>query len=256
MISSPPHSSPPAPPLIGITLDYEEAGGYSKYPWYALRDNYCGSVARAGGLPVALPHEAGLAEHYLDRLSGLIITGGNFDVPPEMYGDLSVHATVTTKPRRSQFEWAVTQGALKRHMPILGICGGEQLLNVILGGTLIQHIPDSISNPLAHEQPNPRHEPGHEVAIVANTLLSRIIGKATILVNSAHHQAIAKAAPGTVVNSRAADGVIEGIEYPAHPFCLGVQWHPEFSITHADEAILAAFVTAARAYASPHACAP
>ncbi len=236
-------------PTIGITLDYEEAGGYSKYPWYALRDNYCGSVARAGGIPIALPHEAALAEHYLNLISGLVITGGNFDVPPEMYGDHSVHATVTTKPRRSQFEWAVTQGALKRSMPILGICGGEQLLNVILGGTLIQHIPDSIPNALAHEQPNPRHEPGHEVAIVANTLLAKIIGKPTISVNSAHHQAIGIAAPGAVVNARAADGVIEGIEYPAHPFCLGVQWHPEFAITPADDKILQTFVAAALAYA-------
>ncbi len=237
------------PPIIGITLDYETAGGYSKYPWYALRDNYCGSVARAGGLPVALPHEVELAEHYLSTLSGLIITGGNFDVPPEMYGEQTTSDKVTTKPRRSQFEWAVTEGAIKRNMPILGICGGEQLLNVILGGTLIQHIPDSINNALAHEQPNPRHEPGHEVAIVANTLLSKIVGKPSISVNSAHHQAIGKAAPGAVVNSRAADGVIEGIEYPAHPFCLGVQWHPEFSITPADDAILTAFVAAARAYA-------
>jgi len=236
------------PPIIGITLDYEEAGGYSKYPWYALRDNYCGSVARAGGLPIALPHEVALAEHYLSLMSGLIITGGNFDVPPEMYGETSVHATVTTKPRRSQFEWAVTQGAIKRNMPILGICGGEQLLNVILGGTLIQHIPDSIENALAHEQPNPRHEAGHAVSIEQNTLLAKIVGAESIAVNSAHHQAIATAAPGAIINSRAPDGVIEGIEYPAHPFCLGVQWHPEFSITPADDKILQAFVAAARAY--------
>lgn len=235
-------------PLIGITLDSEPAGGWSKYPWYALRENYCGTVARHGGVPVALPHEPELADAYLDTIRGLLITGGNFDVPPEMYGAPSKHAKTSTKPKRSRFEWAVTQGAVKRGMPILGICGGQQLLNVILGGTLIQHIPDSIANALAHEQPNPRHEAGHEVAIVHNTLLARIVGKPHIMVNSAHHQAVAQPAPGAIVNARAADGVIEGIEYPDHSFCLGVQWHPEFSITGADDAILTAFIAAAQAY--------
>lgn len=235
-------------PLIGFTLDYEEAGGYSKYPWYALRDNYCGSIARHGGAPLALPHEVEAVESYLDALSGLIVTGGNFDVPPEMYGDSSQHAKTSTKPRRSQFEWAITKGALARNMPVLGICGGQQLLNVILGGTLIQHIPDTITNALAHEQPNPRHEVGHEIAIVANTQLYKIIGAPTAQVNSAHHQAVAKVAEGVVINARAPDGVIEGIEYPAHPFCIGVQWHPEFQITKADDAVLEAFMTAARSY--------
>lgn len=235
-------------PIIGITLDSEPAGGWSKFPWYALRENYCGIVARQGGVPIALPHEPELAEEYLNRISGLIITGGNFDVPPELYGQATTSDKVTTKPKRSQFEWAITQGAMQRKMPILGICGGQQLLNVILGGTLIQHIPDSIENPLAHEQPNPRNEPGHTVAIVEGTLLHRIVGSSTASVNSAHHQAVATPAPGSIVNATAPDGVIEGIEYPGHPFCLGVQWHPEFSITGADDAILTAFIAAAQAY--------
>ncbi|MFM9889272.1 MAG: gamma-glutamyl-gamma-aminobutyrate hydrolase family protein [Rickettsiales bacterium] len=240
----------PPTPFIGVTLDYETAGGYSKYPWYALRDNYCTALSAQGAAPLALPHEVAMVEHYLDTLHGLVITGGNFDVPPEMYGQTTTSDTVSTKPRRSQFEWAITKGALARRMPILGICGGQQLLNVILGGTLIQHIPDSVEKPLAHEQPNPRHEPGHEVAILANTRLYSIVGAPTLAVNSAHHQAVATPAPGAVVNARASDGVIEGIEYPEHPFCLGVQWHPEFSITSGDTKIFAAFVDAARVYAA------
>lgn len=237
-------------PIIGFTLDYEEGSpsAYSKYPWYALRDNYTHSVAKHGGAPIALPHEVAHVDAYLDMLHGLVITGGNFDVPPEMYGEKTNSDKVTVKPRRSQFEWAITQGALKRNIPILGICGGQQLLNVILGGTLIQHIPDSIKNPLAHEQPNPRHEAGHEVAVVANTLLYKIVGQATLAVNSAHHQAVAKVPEGVIINARAGDGVIEGIEYPAHPFCLGVQWHPEFSITKADDKIFDAFIAAAQQY--------
>jgi putative glutamine amidotransferase len=237
-------------PIIGFTLDYEESGGYSNYPWYAIRDNYCASVAKFGATPIALPHEVAQVPQYLELLDGLIITGGTFDVPPEMYGDSTTHEKVTLKRRRTEFEWAITKGAIERNMPILGICGGEQLLNVILGGTLIQHIPDTIANALPHEQPNPRHEVGHEVRIEENTLLKKIVGTATVAVNSAHHQAVANVAAGVKVNAYAPDGVIEGMELPTskHPFCLGVQWHPEFLITQADEKIFAAFVNAARDY--------
>ncbi|MFP6759421.1 MAG: gamma-glutamyl-gamma-aminobutyrate hydrolase family protein, partial [Alphaproteobacteria bacterium] len=133
-----------------------------------------------------------------------------------------------------------------RDTPVLGICGGQQLLNVALGGTLIQHIPDTIADGLAHEQPNPRDQAGHSVTIVEGTALHRITGTTTLEVNSAHHQAVAEPAPGLVVDATAADGVIEGIESPAHKFCIGVQWHPEFIISEGDAKLFAAFVDACR----------
>ena len=139
-------------PLIGLTLDAEQPGGYSKYPWYALRQNYISALTAAGGLAVALPHEAALAAEYLDRLDALIVTGGAFDVDPALYGDEERHATVELKVDRTSAELALLRGALARNMPVLGICGGEQLLAVALGGSLIQHIPDSIADALAHEQ--------------------------------------------------------------------------------------------------------
>lgn len=231
-------------PVIGFTLDYETKEGYSKLPWYALRENYMTSVSREGAIPVALPHETDMAADYLDMIDGLVVTGGAFDVPPELYGETSAHKTVTTKERRTAFEYAVTKGALARNKPILGICGGQQLLNVILGGTLIQHIPDSIPNALAHEQPNPRTEPGHTVKITQGTLLRAIVKKEEIEVNSAHHQAVATVGRDVVVNAVAPDGVIEGIEYTRHPFCIGVEWHPEYHITPADTEIFKAFVSA------------
>lgn len=240
----------PYPPRIGITLDYETKQAYSKLPWYAVRENYCASVSRFGALPLPLPHEVELVEEYLSLIDGLIITGGAFDIPPSYYGEKDVHDTVVTKDRRTQFEFAITRGAIERKIPILGICGGEQLLNVVLGGSLIQHIPDSIAGALEHEQPNPRTEPGHDVAIVKDTLLHSIVGTDHVAVNSAHHQAVAKPAPGAIVNARTSDGVIEGIEYPAHPFCLGVQWHPEYSVDAGDDKIFAAFIAAAKAYRS------
>jgi putative glutamine amidotransferase len=235
-------------PLIGFTLDYETKPTYSKLPWYAIRENYFSSVIPHGALPLGLPYAMERVEDYLKLIDALVIIGGDFDIPPEMYGESTVHEKVTTKSNRTQFEWALTRGAIERNMPVLGICGGEQLLNVVLGGTLIQHIPDAIPNALQHEQPNPRTEVGHTVAIAPQTLLHRITGKDEIGVNSAHHQAVAMPAPGCIVNAVATDGVIEGIEHPGYDFCLGVQWHPEYHVTPADTAIFAAFVQAAKAY--------
>ena len=233
-------------PVIGITLDSEETGGYSKFPWYALRQNYADAIAHAGGLPLALPHQPELAEPYLDLIDGLLITGGDFDVDPGLFGDSVAHETVKTKDQRTGFELAMTKGALARNMPILGICGGQQLLHVILGGKLIQHIPDTIPDALAHEQPNPRDEAGHSVMIEPDTLLHRIVGEDSLAVNSAHHQAVLDAPAGVVLNARAADGVIEGIEATAYDFCLGVQWHPEFHICEGDKKIMKAFIDTAR----------
>lgn len=234
-----------ARPIIGITLDAEQPGGYSKFPWYALRENYFGAAAAAGGLPFALPHEPDMAEAYLDRIDGLIVTGGAFDVDPSFYGDAGKHPTVKTKDRRTAFEWAVTKGALARNLPVLGICGGQQLLHVVLGGTLIQHIPDAVSGALAHEQANPRDQAGHDIAVTRGTLLHRIVAAERLAVNSAHHQAAKDVPAGVVVDAVAPDGVIEGIEAPRYRFCLGVQWHPEFHINEGDRKIFTAFIAAA-----------
>lgn len=233
-------------PIVGITLDAEKPGGYSKFPWYAVRENYGEAVSKAGGLPIMLPHEPELASYYLDKIDALVITGGAFDVDPTLFGATTRHATVITKDRRTAFELAVTRGALDRDMPVLGICGGEQLLNVVLGGTLIQHIPDEITNPLAHEQPNPRDEPGHDIKIVAGTKLHSIVGADKLAVNSAHHQAVKTVGKGIVINATASDGVIEGIEDPRQRFCIGVEWHPEFYLSDGDAAIFRALVAACR----------
>ena len=233
-------------PVIGLTVDAEEAGGYSKLPWYALRQNYAQAVGKAGGLPLLLPHETAHVGAYLDRIDGLVVTGGAFDVDPALFGATNRHPSVVLKEDRTDFELAITCGAIARDMPLLGICGGQQLLHVALGGTLIQHIPDEVQGALAHEQPNPRTESGHDVAIVPGTLLHRIVGAETLPVNSAHHQAAKDTPADVVVNARAPDGVIEGIECPRQTFCLGVQWHPEYEINSGDVRIFAAFVDACR----------
>ena len=236
-------------PLIGITLDAEKPGGYSQFPWYALRENYGDAVSAAGGAPLMLPHEPERVAEYLAVLDALLITGGNFDIDPSLYGAESRHESVTTKDRRTRFEWAITEGAIKKDIAILGICGGEQLINVILGGTLLQHIPDDIANPLEHQQRlagTPQGQPHHMVKIAEGTRLHKIVGTGSYKVNSSHHQAVLKPGRGLVVNAKAPDGVIEGIEHTDMRFCMGLEWHPEYLASEEDRRIIAAFVEAAR----------
>lgn len=229
-------------PIIGITLDSEEGGGYSPLPWYALRKNYAASIINAGGVPLMLAHDASMASYYAEIIDGLVITGGAFDISPELYGMMERHETVVTKNERTNFEFALVRQALERTIPMLGICGGEQLINVVLGGTLIQHIPDSFANALEHEQKTPRHLPAHSVDIKEGSLLNRITGKTKMDVNSSHHQAVDTPGKNVTINAYAPDGVVEGIEYTNHPFCLGLEWHPEYEANEGDRAILKALV--------------
>lgn len=237
-------------PLILITLDAESSGGYSKMPWYALRQNYCDVILEAGGIPLPVPHHLDLAEEYATLGDGFIFTGGAFDINPSLYGIDHCHETVTTKAPRTEFEWRLLQSAYEKKKPILGICGGMQLMNVVFGGTLIQHIPDEVPNCLAHEQPQPRTMAGHDIEIFDDTLLQRLVKETMVQgripVNSAHHQAVKNVAQGFRTNCVASDGVIEGIEDQNHPFCLGVQWHPEYHISEADKKIFKGFIEAAK----------
>lgn len=235
-------------PLIGLTMNFDRKGVYySELPWYALRENHCTTIIDAGGIPLGLPYDITAIDRYLDTINGLIITGGDFDISPEYYGEAIQNERVIPMDNRTKFEFDITKKALARNMPVLGICGGEQLLNVLLGGTLIQHIPDTLPSDIQHEQAGSRTVAGHTVDVVKDTLLSKCVqGQKTLEVNSSHHQAVKKPGPGVIVNAYAPDGLIEGIEHPDYKFCLGVQWHPEFSISPADDLITKAFVTASQ----------
>ena len=231
-------------PLIALTLDYETSKGYSNYPWYAIRENYFTSIEESGGIGVGIPHNIKDIVSLLHKIDGLVITGGNFDIDPNIFGESSVHKTVKLKENRTNFELLAAEIMLKQNKPVLGICGGEQLINVLYKGSLIQHIPDEIKNSIEHEQKNPRNEAGHSVTIKENTKLYSIISKKTIMVNSAHHQAIKVPGEGLIVNALSNDGVIEGIEDPTKSFCIGVQWHPEFFIQGSDNKLLKAYINA------------
>ncbi len=233
-------------PVIGITLDAENNQHYSKFPWYASRRNYSDSVVLAGGIPLFLPHNLNMIDKFIAIIDGIIITGGDFDIDPKIYGETIISEKVSTKDDRTKFEFEITKKAIKIGLPILGICGGQQLLNVVLGGTLIQHIPDSIKGEINHEQPNPRDEPSHQIDIIKNTKLHKITNTEKMFVNSAHHQAVKKLGKGLIVNSSSKDGVIEGIEKPDVEFCIGVQWHPEFLIDKKDIEIFKSLIESSK----------
>ncbi|EAR10036.1 gamma-glutamyl-gamma-aminobutyrate hydrolase family protein [Reinekea blandensis] len=238
-------------PIIGITLDQEPAGGYAHTPWYALRENYADAIHDAGAIALALPAHLDSVERYLSVCDGLLITGGGFDIDPALYGANNTHPSVQLKPQRTAFEMALVQGALRDDKPVLGICGGEQLIAVVLGASLIQDIPESHPQALEHspsgslQNPN-GYQQAHSVQIMPGTRLHQICQADEFGVNSSHHQSVStERFPETLkINAVAPDGVIEGIESCGHRFCLGVQWHPEFQRIEADQRLFQAFIAA------------
>jgi len=194
-----------------------------------LKACYAEAVSRAGGLPVILPwtDDRSVLEGYLDRVSAVVVTGGAFDIPPEAYGQAPREGLGALKPGRTAFETVLLQEALKRQLPVLGICGGMQLLNVVLGGTLHQDILREVPRAKDHEQKHDKTQPAHPVDVKDGTQLSDCVGKGQLMVNSTHHQAVAQVGQNVVVAAVAPDGVVEAIESTAHAFAMGVQWHPE-----------------------------
>lgn len=228
-------------PIIGITLDNEEPGIYSKFPWYAIRNNYLHSIEKSGGIPFPLFHTQKNVNQLFNLLDGIIITGGNFDIDPKLYGQKTKGSRII-KNNRTNFELSIFNKFLKSTKPILGICGGEQLINVACGGTLIQDIKKENKNTIQHEQLNPRNQTSHKVIILKNTLLRKIIKKDIIKVNSAHHQSINIFGKKIIPSGYSPDGIVESIEHTKHRWCIGVQWHPEFLITKEDIKLIKNFV--------------
>jgi len=238
-------------PLILVTLDLGEVERRGvPFPTAYAKLAYARAVEAAGGLPlfVAPSAEPGLAEQLCVRLDGLVVTGGAFDIEPERYGQTNDGATRVDapKPLRTELEWALIQGALARDRPVLGICGGMQLLNVVLGGTLLKDIQTANPTALDHEQPTSPALPAHGVRLAPGTRLASAIGRPEIEVNTTHHQAVDRLGAGLVVAGTSPDGVIEAIEHRDRPGVLGVQWHPELLADSASAAIYSLLVRAAR----------
>lgn len=250
-------------PIIGITANYSLDGssqcregiGTPGQEWQLLADDYITAVTRAGGLPLILPlirgedREALWAE-LLDQVDGVLFSGGN-DVDPLLFGEISTGKTGGLIPARDEQELWMANYLLKHtRKPILGICRGIQILNVALGGTLIQHVPDAGVSPHTLLM-YPRERASHAVRVQPDSLLARILGTESLGVNSFHHMAVKTCAPALRVTARADDGITEAVELLDNPegrFFLAVQWHPEM-MAWADgqaQALLDAFVASCR----------
>jgi putative glutamine amidotransferase len=203
-------------------------------------------VVREAGADVVLLPPVG-DPSVLDRLDGLVLIGGA-DVDAAHYGAQAHETADTPRIERDAWELALYRGARERGLPVLGICRGLQLMAIAHGGTLVQHLPDLDGTAVHRDRPGDFVD--HDARVEPGTRLAALMGAGAMRVNSSHHQAVDD--PGDlVVSARAEDGSIEALEDPSTAFCLGVQWHPEHpSRRDADAAIMAAFVTAADAYAS------
>ncbi|MFD9592632.1 gamma-glutamyl-gamma-aminobutyrate hydrolase family protein [Kitasatospora sp. NPDC059973] len=207
-------------PLIGIT-SYQDEAAWSVWRQRAslVPQTYVDSVAAAGGTPVLLPPQPGDAGPLLDALDGLVLAGGP-DIDPARYAAEADPRTGPSHQARDDWELTLLRGALDRDLPVLGVCRGMQLLNVALGGTLRQHLPER------SHQIVPAEFVRRRVAVEAGSRLAAVLGPAAE-VSCYHHQATDRTGSGLRVTARAEDGTVEALELPGHRFALGVQWHPE-----------------------------
>ncbi|MFJ9948302.1 gamma-glutamyl-gamma-aminobutyrate hydrolase family protein [Kitasatospora sp. NPDC091207] len=209
-----------ARPLIGITSYLDEAAwGVWRQPAAVLPRTYLDCVSRAGGTPVLLPPQDGGVERLIGALDGLLLAGGA-DLDPALYGADPHPRTGRPQPQRDRWESELLAAALDRDLPVLGVCRGLQLLNVALGGDLVQHLPDESHQTL------PAAYVRQEVTIRPGSRLGAVLG-ASARVNCYHHQAVGRIGGGLLATARSADGGVEALELPGRTFTVAVQWHPE-----------------------------
>jgi len=215
----------------------------------ALGLKYLRAIERAGGIPLVVP-PLGLAgiEALLDRVDGLCLSGGP-DLDPVAYGDRRDSRLGPVETQLDEFELALARAADARRMPILAVCRGLQVLNVVRGGTLHQHLPDVTDGAINHRQTETGDRPTHWVSIDEASQVSSILSRKRLKVNSFHHQAVARLGAGLTATSRASDGTIESIEATDREFLIGVQWHAECLVARPEHArLFSAFVDWSREF--------
>jgi putative glutamine amidotransferase len=234
-------------PLIGIS-SYARSGQRLSF---SVPCEYVDAVRRAGGVPIVLPPVLGPVQEALDAVSGLILPGGG-DIHPEHYGGDDHDANYGVCHERDHFELVLARAALERtELPVLCVCRGMQLLNVVLGGDLVPHIPDVYGTTVVHRTPDVHAIP-HPVDLAPESRLARVYGARSVVVQSVHHQAVGRLGDGLRAVAWAADGVVEAVESDRHDFVVGVQWHPELDVVADDGPIdlFHALVSRSRAYAA------
>jgi putative glutamine amidotransferase len=231
--------------LIGITCDEEVESGRFRSP-RALSQ----AVQKAGGIPLLLPSLIPFQKisQLVGALVGVVIAGGAFDIPPSFYGEKKRFRIDAPQRNRSDFEFRLIREAIRQKKPLLGICGGMQAINVVLGGTLYQDIASQVPSASSHEQKLPCDRPIHRVNLVKGSHIQEWLGTTRIRTNSTHHQAVKDLGKGLSVTGSAEDGVIEAIELvgaglkPAHSLVIGIQWHPEVLNDNASRRLLREFI--------------
>jgi putative glutamine amidotransferase len=213
---------PQETPVIGITTYGRDEKGR-----YTLPSEYVAAVQRAGAVPVLIPPVPDHAQRYLELVDGLILAGGG-DLDPAHYGGNAHETLYSVDAQRDALELELARRLVSRSQPTLAICRGLQVLNVALGGTLIEHLPAVVGEQVLHRAP-PREPTPHAIAITPGSRLAAIAGATECVPMSWHHQAIRKVAPGLIAVANAPDGTIEAVESSKHPWLIGVQWHPELT---------------------------
>ena len=232
-----------ARPLIGITTYARE--GDSR-PRFHLPTAYVDAVRAAGGVPVLLPPGEEAPEALLEGIHGLVFAGGG-DIHPARVGRGDHAATYSVCPERDEFEFHLIRAALHRAVPTLAICRGVQVLNVALGGDLLEHLADDGSAPVRHRES--QEQPArHRVSLLPGSRLAELYGCLTLSVASWHHQAVTRLGEGLTAVAHAEDGTVEALEIPEAPWLLAVQWHPELDLEpdSPQRALFAGFLDLAR----------
>ena len=204
-------------PLIGITTDIKDGN-------FVIEDAYARAVAKAGGVPIlipSIPENSEMIRETAALIDGLLLPGSR-DMDPKFYHEEPHPKLRPMSIKRTETEFAILEETGKRKIPVLGVCGGMQLLNIFYGGTLYQDIYSHLPDSLPHEKGSV-----HDVVIDNETLLRSIIGTVEIPVRSYHHQSVKDPGKGLKVSARAPDGIVEGIESVEQRYILGIQWHPE-----------------------------
>ena len=216
----------PAPACtVAVTASIRLDGDTSRV---RLTAAYVTALESAGLIPLIVPplSRASAAAVILDSVSGLVLTGGE-DVDPARYGEKRHEKIRSINAARDATEIALIEEAKARGKPILAICRGIQILNVALGGTLVQDIPSQLDTKIAHDEDSPRNSRSHDISIEPGSLIAKAVGTEHCTVNSFHHQSVKRVADGMRVTARSPDGVIEGLESADDWWVIAVQWHPE-----------------------------
>jgi putative glutamine amidotransferase len=210
-------------PIIGIILDWQESGSFSDFPHFALRTHYSEAIRLAGGLPLMIPYsEVDIIDDYLVQIDGLLVPGGFYAMPNDWYIDNKDGSPYEVTPR-FEFESQMLLKAIKADMPILGICGGMQVIAGLMGCKLIPDIKKYIGTEIEHFDLSK----DHKINVKTNTILHKILGQDDFVSNSHHNEAIIEITNNVIISAATKDGVIEAIELNDKGFVIGLQGHPE-----------------------------